>query len=106
MAKYQIPNLESETDILILFGFLHWSTFVGHIRAGFRSKVGNPPIIAIFGLRQYQLAELANLGIQCGILACQAKLTLFFYFKDSFKLISRLMFKGIVIFLNDVIVTT
>ena len=79
---------------------------MGHIRTGFHNKMNNPPIIAIFGLRQYQLAELANLGIQCGILACQAKLTLFFGFKDSIKLISRLMFKGIVIFLNDVIVTT
>ena len=59
-------------------------------------------IIAIFGLRQYQLAELASLGIQCGILACQAKLTLFFDFKDFIKLISRLVLIAIVIFLNDV----
>ena len=78
----------------------------GTLGQDFAVKLGNPPIIAIFGLRQYQLAELASLGIQCGILACQAKLTLFFGFKDSIKLISRLMFKGIVIFLNDVIVTT
>ena len=61
-------------------------------------------IIAIFGLRQQQLAELPNLGIQCGILACQAKLTLFFDFKDFIKLISRLVFIAIVILLNRVII--
>jgi len=78
----------------------------GTLGQDFAVKWGNSPIIPIFGLRQYQLAELASLGIKCGILAYQAKLTLFFDFKDFIKLFSRLVFIAIVIFLNDVILTT
>ena len=64
LATYKLHKLESATNILILFGFLPRSTFVGHMNARFRSKVGgNPSTIAIFGIGSNQFAELAGLGI-------------------------------------------